>query len=418
MDLMNKELENNNKSVFNNNKDIDLKTIIDKELKNSNLGQNCVQNYCKNYDKSYKNGKVFYKCKYNLCIYGTHKSSQIVRHIRTHTKEKPFLCHHLDCNRSYAELSQLRVHLIRHFDDKPFKCNQFNCESSFTSKKSLILHIKSHFAKPFVCDFIGCGKGFVTNWLRNKHKKTHKLIDNQLNSNGKEMGRHSAQSNEVLANDQIVSIPVIRFGFDLTLIEEEEEERDDNKRQNICDNRPETNVTFIEEIIDSQVEDKNQPFVEIIEDFSNELGFGLNEIYLNESQSSSQTFRTLESIHQLIETKLIEGSNFYYCKCSNNCHFNTDIIAVIVEHINQHISHESIKCYKSLKYFNFNSSCDDLSAKENVETNGQSLDKYVNFFDKTVVNGKVEFLCKIFYCDFKTNNSTKMFEHLVSHTTN
>jgi hypothetical protein len=36
MDLMNKELENDNKSVFNNNLDIDLsyKQIIDKEFQN------------------------------------------------------------------------------------------------------------------------------------------------------------------------------------------------------------------------------------------------------------------------------------------------------------------------------------------------------------------------------------------------
>jgi hypothetical protein len=129
---MNKGLENNNKSVFNINKDIDFKQIIEKEFKNLNFGQNCVQNYCENYDKSYKNGKVFYKCKYNLCVYGTNKSSLIVRHIRTPFVQNARLSLRIIKSNIIITFNDIQVYIYLQSKSIPFIVNESVQQKVFT----------------------------------------------------------------------------------------------------------------------------------------------------------------------------------------------------------------------------------------------------------------------------------------------
>ena len=58
---------------------------------------------------------------------------------------------------------------MRHFEDKPFVCSHQNCDKSYTTRKALSLHLKSHLPFGFNCN--ECKKTFPTNWKLNKHTK-------------------------------------------------------------------------------------------------------------------------------------------------------------------------------------------------------------------------------------------------------
>ncbi|XP_044303945.1 zinc finger protein 768 [Varanus komodoensis] len=88
-----------------------------------------------------------YKC--SDCGKNYRRSTDLLRHQRTHTGERPYLC--LDCGKSFSRSSILLEHQRIHTGEKPYKC--------------------SH-----------CGQGFSQSSNRNQHERTH----------GKEKMRHLA----------------------------------------------------------------------------------------------------------------------------------------------------------------------------------------------------------------------------------
>lgn len=78
----------------------------------------------------------------------------IVRHIRSHTGEKPFICTYPDCGKSFTDKCALKRHELTHNPEKPFKCNFPNCNKCFKTKNYLG-NISLHFDKTqkFTDDF-------------------------------------------------------------------------------------------------------------------------------------------------------------------------------------------------------------------------------------------------------------------------
>uniref|UniRef100_A0A0C9QNI9 ZNF677_0 protein n=1 Tax=Fopius arisanus TaxID=64838 RepID=A0A0C9QNI9_9HYME len=139
-----------------------------------------------------KNNKV--EC--SECSHKFLNASLLKRHMSVHTGERPFTCE--TCNRKFSQLGQLNFHrkfhvnpryrcqvcekpflrpsdiekhMRTHTGEKPFACKI--CDKSFAQLVALKLHERVHTGdKPYVCEI--CGKKFSQKANKTKHLKIHK----------------------------------------------------------------------------------------------------------------------------------------------------------------------------------------------------------------------------------------------------
>lgn len=94
--------------------------------------------------------------------------SNLVRHMRRHTGEKPFVCE--VCSRRFTEKKSLQVHWRVHTGERPFACTL--CSARFRQQGNLDSHMESHVGlRPHLCDL--CGKRFRQRSQLRLHTQRH-----------------------------------------------------------------------------------------------------------------------------------------------------------------------------------------------------------------------------------------------------
>ncbi len=98
-----------------------------------------------------------FACSEKDCPFSTKHQSDMAKHVRTHTGERPYAC--TDCEYRSSRRDQLAAHMRRHTGERPYACTFPACAYKSVTAGTLRAHKKSHNVDGLRCDAGGGGCG-------------------------------------------------------------------------------------------------------------------------------------------------------------------------------------------------------------------------------------------------------------------